>query len=180
MWSKDLLQCDARLHVTMPSFWLHPRVECRDALQWQWSDALIPGKRIRSVDVWLQHSQPGLQLQHSLQCECTAWLYDCLTVWLLQGNLTNTSCHQPLHSLRLICGGGGTHWRFIQKSVRGPLTTHTAWGAQNQWGPLFELFFFKDECNVVDIEWLPSFFRINYAQRIASVGGGCRLPSVQN
>ena len=54
----------------------------------------------------------------------TVWLHDLYSVWLLQGNLANASCHQPLHSLRRICGSGGTHWRFVANSVRGQLTTH--------------------------------------------------------
>ena len=160
----------------MPSFWLHPRVECRDALQWQWSDALIPGKRIRSVDVRLQHSQPGLQLQHSavwLYC-MTVWLHDCMTAAGKSGEYflpptTAADMRWRRHTLAIhpkICAGTTHHSHSM--GCTKPMGT-TIWAV-----------FLKDECNVVDIEWLPSFFRINYAQRIASVGGGCRLTSVQN
>ena len=138
IWSKDLLQCDARLHVTMQSSWLHPRVECRDALQWQWSDALIPGKRIRSVDVRLQHSQPGLQCEYCVLHDCmTAWLIQCMTAAGKSGEyflppttaLTAADMRWWWHTLAIqpkICAGTTHH---------SPLTQ--AQGAQTNWGPPF-------------------------------------------
>ena len=88
----------------------------------------------------------------TLQCECTAWLHDCLTAWLLQGNLANTSCHQPLHSLRRICGGGGTQCSGDSSENlcgdQSPLTL--AQGAQTNGGHHFSCYvknyFFCDKC----------------------------------
>ena len=168
----------------MQSFWLHPRVECRDALQWQWSDALIPGKRIRSVDVRLQHSQPNLQYVW-VSVLCTAWLYDCMTytvydccreIWrmlLATNHCTHCGGYAVVvahtgDSSQILCGDNsplmhtgmectnqlGATILAATQNLHIESTTHTGMGCKNLWGATI---FSHYKVNFYDkwhIEWL--------------------------
>ena len=155
MWSKDLLQCDARLHV----MWRCRASGCilvlNVAMHYNGSDRMH----------WFQGSASAVLMcgcsNPSPVCSMTAWLHDCLTVWL------HDCCREIWRMLLATnhcthCGGYAVvvaHTGDSSQNLCGdhsPLTL--ARGAQTNGGHHFSCYvknyFFV--INVVDIEW--SFF----------------------